>query len=53
MNDENDWKIEKDGTYLYTVCETNDTICLTLRCKNTGRMKYATIGVDDKGVWEQ
>jgi hypothetical protein len=52
MTCKHQYKLKPRHAYLYEICEPNDTLNVTIRCFQCGYEKTATIGVEDKGVWE-
>jgi len=46
------YELKRGSAYLWDVCESNDTVNVTITCVHCDHEKTATIGVNDKGVWE-
>ncbi len=47
-----EWRIYRGDAYLYESCKPDDTVNVTLTCVHCRYKKTATIGVNDKGVWD-
>lgn len=52
MTCKHEYELKPKHAYLWEACEPNDTVNVTITCAHCGHEKTATIGVDDRGVWE-
>jgi len=46
------YELRENNAYVWTAVEPNDMVNVTIKCVYCGHEKTATIGVEDRGVWE-